>query len=71
MWGSGSQDTVQTEGQDVPDDPHDDIELESGPEKLTEPVLQYKEQETPLVAENVRVLCWIMTGPTTHQSKVK
>ena len=30
-----------------------------------------KEEEAPLVAEKVKVLCWIMTGPKTHQTKVK
>ena len=30
-----------------------------------------KEEEAPLVAEKVKVLCWIMTGPKTHQTKVR
>ena len=30
-----------------------------------------KEEEAPSVAEKVKVLCWIMTGPKTHQTKVR
>ena len=46
------------------DSDDDNSELKGGTEPLTE-------EETPLVAEKVSVLCWIMTGPKTHQTKVR
>ena len=60
-------------------DPHDHSELEgvSGPER--EVVLHSKEEEAHQgedklaaeLAEKVKVLCWVMTGPTNHQAKVR
>ena len=38
---------------------------------LTEVVSPSNEGEAPVVAEKVKVLCWIMTGPKTHQTKVR
>ena len=59
-------------------DPHDHSELEgvSGPER--EVVFHSKEEEAHQgedklaaeLAEKVKVLCWVMTGPTNHQAKV-
>ena len=46
----------------------------SGPERKV--VLQSKEEETHTkeedkLAEKVRVLCWVMTGPDNHRAKVR
>ena len=65
MWSWSSQDTDQAG--DV-SDLQEDIELggETGP--LTEVVFHSK--DAPLTADKVKVLCWIMTGPRTHKTKV-
>ena len=58
----------QDGGQDV-QDRHDPSELEAGAGSVTE--LQSEGEEAPRLAERVKVLCWIMTQPQTHQSKVR
>ena len=55
---------------------HSTSELEgvSGPDR--EVVFHSKEEEThregkAKLAEKVRVLCWVMTGPVNHRAKVR
>ena len=50
-------------------DLQEDIELGGGTGPLTEVVFHSK--EAPLAADKVKVLCWIMTGPRTHKTKVR
>ena len=75
-----SQETEQREEvHDVHGDPHDHSDLEgvSGPER--EVVFHSKEEEAHQgedklaaeLAEKVKVLCWVMTGPSNHQAKVR
>ena len=37
---------------------------------VTEVISHSNEGEAQLLAEKVKVLCWVMTGPQTHQTKV-
>ena len=60
-------------------DPHDHSELEAAAGPVTEVVFHSKEEEAHKgedklaaeLAKKVRVLCWVMTGPTNHQAKVR
>ena len=47
-------------------DPHSELEEAA---EVTEVVLHSKEAQREL--EEVKVLCWVMTGPTNHQAKVR
>ena len=62
---------------DTPDaHDHEDIKFAEGP--TTEVVFHSEEEEAHKgedlvakeIAKEVRILCWIMTGPQNHQSKV-
>ena len=75
--------TQETDEDDLHDghdvhDPHDHSELEAAAGPVTEVVFHSKEEEAHKgedklaaeLAEKVKVLCWVMTGPTNHQAKV-
>ena len=61
-----------------PHDPHDHSELEGVSGPVREVVFHNKEEEAHQgednlaaeLAEKVKVLCWVMTGPKNHQAKV-
>ena len=39
--------------------------------EVAEVMSDSNEGEAELLAEKVKVLCWVMTGPKTHQTKVR
>ena len=60
-------------------DAHDHSQLEDAAGPVTEVVFHSQDEEAHRgedkvaadLAKKVKVLCWIMTGPKNHESKVK
>ncbi|CAH0564897.1 unnamed protein product [Brassicogethes aeneus] len=53
---------------------HEDLELASGPEKALKFHEHHDEIDSTIaeeLAEKVKVLCWVMTGPKNHEKKAK